>query len=119
MTAQLTTSQNVRTVPVEVLTTSGRAARVEFHVTPANVEVWRAQGRAPAACVAQVDTWQVRQWLASPTGTLRAGDLSIELDGSLDRERPRLAVSLPDVNVWSLSPAEHTEFVAAVQRAHA
>lgn len=107
-------AETIRAVPVEVLTTGGRATRVEFHVSPATVSLWRDR-----ACVARVDTWQVRQWLASPTGTLHAGDLALDVDGSLDRERPRVAVSLPDVKAWSLSPAEHVKFLAAVQSAHA
>lgn len=100
-------------VTIEVVTTSGRAARVDLKVTPANVEVWRAK-----ACVARVDTWQVQQWLASPTGTLSAGDVAINFDASLDRDHPRVAVTLPDVTAWSLSPGEHDAFVDAVRRAH-
>ena len=83
---------------MEVVTMSGRAAAVEFRIHPDVVEVWHRE-----RCNASFDRQALRSWLAAPEQPLTAADVAFTLDRMVDRSG-RVALSLPDVLVWTLAP---------------
>jgi hypothetical protein len=85
---------------MEVVTTSGRAASVELRIRSETVEIWHHD-----CCIAVFDRRALRTWLAEPLPEpLMAGEVTFSLDRSVDSDG-RVAVSLPDVLVWTLAPA--------------
>lgn len=90
---------------LEVVTLNGRAAALDVRVQPALVEIWHHSQRA-----AVFHRDQLRAWLKHPDQPLAAGTaiLSLSLDRIID-QNGRIAITLPDVIVWALSPTEiHT-----------
>jgi hypothetical protein len=87
-------------VTVEVVTVSGRAASVEFRIQPETVEVWHHLRRA-----ATVDRVTLRTWLNGPDRPLAVDEVIFSVDRMIDVDG-RIAVNLPDVMVWPLSPRD-------------
>jgi hypothetical protein len=93
---------------VEVQTTSGRAAAVEFRVRLDTVDMWIGNHHCSGVFVRET----LQRWLADPVGRLVADEVELSLDRSVDREgRVALtlvdaATNLPDVAAWTLSPGE-------------
>jgi hypothetical protein len=83
---------------MEVVTVSGRAAAVQFRISRAVVEVWH-RGR----CNATFERDVLGSWLAEPEKPLVVDDVAFSLDRMVDRSG-RVALSLPDVLVWTLAP---------------
>jgi hypothetical protein len=86
---------------MEVVTRSGRAAAVEFRIRPdtgTTVEVWHHGGLR-----AVLDRAVLRDWLAEPGPPLVVNDVVLSLDRMVDSDG-RVALSLPDVVVWTLAP---------------
>ena len=89
---------------LEVVTISGRAAAVGFHLRFDVVEVWHDDCNR-----AVFDRETLRSWLERlPGEPLRVDDVTLSTDFSLD-SRGRVAITLPEVNEWALSPAEHEQ----------
>jgi hypothetical protein len=82
----------------EVVTSSGRAASVEFRFRFDWVEVWHHDH-----CAAVLDRETLREWLAGPDDPLSVDELTLSLDRLVDRDG-RIAITLPDVTEWTLSP---------------
>lgn len=91
---------------VEVVTASGRAAAVEFRVRRDWVELWHWEH-----CCAVLDREALHTWLARPGAALVVDEAAFTLDRMVE-EQGRVALSLPDVLVWTLSDAE----LAALRR---
>jgi len=85
---------------VEVVTTSGRPAEVEFRVRSGAVEVWHWNQRC-----AVFDRWKLGRWLARPSDPLVDDRAALSVDRMVDRNG-RIAVSLPDVLAWTLAPTQ-------------
>jgi hypothetical protein len=85
-------------VPIDVVTTSGRKVTVDFRVRPETVEVWHHGLR-----IGVFDRAALRAWLAEPWHPLTVGQVTFTLDRMVDI-RGRVALSLPDVMVWTLAP---------------
>ena len=83
---------------MEVVTMSGRAAAVEFRIDGDTVEVWHRN-----RCAGVFARDLLRNWLGAPEQPLLAGDAVFSLDRMVDRAG-RVAVTLPDVVAWTLSP---------------
>jgi hypothetical protein len=83
---------------VEVVTVSGRAAAVEFRISPEQVEIWHHLRRA-----AVFDRVTLRQWLIQPDQPMAVDEVIFSLDRMIDVDG-RIAISFPDVLVWPLSP---------------
>jgi len=83
---------------MEVVTTSGRAAAVEFRIYADVVEVWHRD-----RCQATFARTTLRKWLATPETPLVVADVAFTVDRMVDRSG-RIALSLPDVVVWTLAP---------------
>jgi hypothetical protein len=83
---------------VEVVTTSGSPASVDFRIRPENVEIWFQERRR-----AVLDRHVLRCWLAEPQTPLVVDEVAFSLDRVADSPA-RVALSLPDVLVWTLSP---------------
>lgn len=90
---------------MEVVTNSGRAAAVEFRIrrnfaeTGDVVEVWH-HGHLSAVLSRTV----LRDWLAEPGSPLVVEEVAFSLDRMVD-SHGRVALSLPDVVVWTLAPS--------------
>ena len=84
---------------MEVLTRSGRAAGVEFRIRADTVEVWHDK-RLSAA----LDRPLLRDWLADPGAPLNVGEVAFSLDRMVDCDG-RVALTLPDVLAWTLTPS--------------
>ena len=83
---------------VEVVTTSGRAAGIEFRIEDDAVEIWhldRCRGVFPRDFL--------RDWMAPPGHPLVASEVGLSVDRMVDAQG-RVALSLPDVSLWTLSP---------------
>ena len=93
---------------IEVVTHSGAAADVEFWVGIHTVEVWH-HGLQSAI----FDRQHLSDWLADPGERLRVNAVELTVDGSVDT-RGRVAISLPDVTAWTLSPTSLSQFTSAV-----
>ena len=85
---------------VEVQTISGRAAAVDFRVRLDTVDVWSRDH-----CAGVFDRETLGRWLADPGGRLVADEVELSLDVAVDRDG-RVAIDLPDVTAWTLSPME-------------
>lgn len=83
---------------MEVVTVSGRAAAIEFRINGDVVEVWHRD-----ECHGAFGRESLRGWLAEPENPLVVDDVEFSLDRMVDRSG-RVAVSLPDVLVWTLAP---------------
>lgn len=83
---------------MEVVTMSGRAAAVEFRIYRDVVEVWHRD-----RCNATFNRPMLRNWLADPQLPLSVADVAFTVDRMVDRSG-RVALSLPDVMVWTLAP---------------
>lgn len=89
----------------EVVTHSGRAAGIEFRFTPDTMEVWRGD-----ISLATFRRDILRGWLATlPPRPLIDGDVVLSSDGSLD-SAGGVALSLPDLSAWVLSPTVLIQF---------
>jgi hypothetical protein len=85
---------------LEVVTTSGRAANVRFVFRPRLVEVWYRRHLG-----AVIDREVLRAWLAAPQAPLVVDEVALSLDRMVD-SHGRVALSLPDVMVWTLAPED-------------
>ena len=83
---------------MEVVTKSGRAAAIEFRISSDVVEVWHRN-----ECHGRFAREGLRTWLATPEKPLAADAVTFSLDRMVDRSG-RVAVSLPDVEAWTLAP---------------
>ena len=83
---------------LEVVTTSGRAARVRLRLRADVVEVWHCR-----RCTGIFDRARLRRWMAAPGAPLVVDDVMFSLDRMVDREG-RVAITVPDVVLWTLSP---------------
>lgn len=86
---------------IEVVTTSGRAAAVELRLKRDTVEVWH-HGHCSGVFVR--DT--LRGWLNDPDRyrlALVVDEVAFSLDRIVDAVG-RVAISLPDVTVWTIDP---------------
>lgn len=86
-------------VTVEVVTTSSRALSVEFRVRMDTVEVWSWEH-----CGAIFDRERLRMWLAAPFRWVAEGEVVLNVDPRSNGDR--IALNLPDVAAWTLSPKE-------------
>jgi len=83
----------------EVVTHSGRAAGIEFRFTRDTMEVWRADTN-----LATFSRDIFRGWLDTlPPRPLTDDDVILSSDWSLD-SAGGVALSLPDLSAWVLSP---------------
>jgi hypothetical protein len=87
-------------VAVEVMTTSGRGAQVVFQLQRDLVEVM-----ADAELLGVFDRGRLRTWLRKPLGELAQGQVRLGLDRMVDQDG-RIALTLPFVRDWTLSPVE-------------
>lgn len=94
-------------VRIEVVTTGGRAAGVQFRIDPAVVTVWSRE-----QCCAIFGRERLRCWLAHPRRWIAEGQVVLNVDPRSDGER--IAISLPDVIAWTLSPKETAALTTAV-----
>jgi hypothetical protein len=86
---------------MEVVTTSGRAAAIEWRFRGEFVEVW-SRGRL----CAQFDRDTLQDWLArQPRAPLSVAEVTLCVDRMVD-DQDRVAISLPDVRAWTLSPVD-------------
>jgi hypothetical protein len=85
---------------VEVLTLSGRAAAVEFRFRMDSVEVWHSEH-----CCGVFDRKELRLWLADPFSAFVVDEVTFTLDRAVDN-LGRVAITLPDVRAWTLSPVD-------------
>lgn len=93
---------------VEVVTTSGRAALVVFEVRIKTVQVWHHRRLSGV-----FDRATLKSWLAEPHLPIMAADVTLSLDRMVDHGG-RLALTLPDVTAWVLSPAEFHDLTTRV-----
>ena len=88
----------------EVVTHSGRAAGIEFRFKGDVMDVWRAETH-----LATFSRAILRGWLAAlPPRPLVDGTVILSTDGSLD-SAGGVALSLPDLTAWVLSPSVLTK----------
>ena len=83
---------------VEVVTTSGRAAGIEFWRRSEIVEIWHHRRK-----IGTLDREILSGWLAEPKGSLEVNLVALTFDRTVDRHG-RVAITLPDVDAWTLSP---------------
>jgi hypothetical protein len=95
---------------LEVVTSSGRAAAVEFRFQSDSVEVWHAQ-----RCRGVFDRGVLQAWLTTPRNPLVANEVTFSLDRMVDYEG-RVSLSLPGVTCWTLSPADLAGLVKRMRR---
>jgi hypothetical protein len=84
---------------MEVQTLSGRATAVEFRIRLDSVEVWHHHH-----CSGVFDRDGLRFWLEDPGNPLIVDEVTFSLDRAVDQDG-RVAISLPDVAVWTLCPS--------------
>lgn len=85
---------------MEVVTSSGRAASIEFRFRLDTVEVWHHEH-----CSGIFDMARLRDWMLNPEDLpLVVDEVTFTLDLTGDREK-RVALTLPDVDAWILAPA--------------
>jgi hypothetical protein len=87
-------------VIAEVVTASGRAALVEFRIRADTVELWHREHLA-----AVFDRDILSAWLREPSEDLIVDEARLNVDWLID-VTGRVALTLPDVNAWALSPAD-------------
>ena len=90
----------MNSVLVEAVTSSGRSVGVEIRVRVDTVEIWHHEHLA-----AVFDRDVLSDWLREPHGDLVTDEAEFSVDWLID-VRGRVALTLPDVNAWVLSPAE-------------
>jgi len=95
---------------IEVVTTSGRAAAVEFRFQFNSVEVWHAKH-----CGGVFDRDVLQAWLTTPREPLVVDEVAFSLDRMVDHDG-RVALSLPDVMFWTLSPCALADLLQRIQR---
>ena len=96
---RLSPSTNHHRIEFEVVTTSGRAAAISFHIVDDEVEVWHGARRSGVFA-----RTRLRDWLdAMPRTGLVDRDVGLSVDRLVD-VRGRVALTLPDVVGWTLSP---------------
>jgi hypothetical protein len=83
---------------VEVVTGSGSPATVDFWMRADLVEIW-FQGK----CRAVLNRHVLRCWLAEPQTPLVVGEVALNPD-RIAAATDRVAVSMPDLLVWTLAP---------------
>lgn len=83
---------------VEVVTTDGRAAGIEFWRRLEVVEIWHHRRK-----VGILDRDSFSAWLAQPGAPLEVNMVALTFDRTVDRQG-RVAITLPDVDAWTLSP---------------
>lgn len=86
-------------VRVEVVTVSKRAKEAEFRIRMDTVEVWYGDH-----CSAVFDRERLRIWLMSPRRWVAEGEVVLSVDPRSAGHR--IAISLLDVEAWTLSPKE-------------
>ena len=86
-------------VRVEVVTVSNRSAQAEFRSRLETVEVWYRE-----QLVAVFDRERLRAWLQSPWRWVAEGEVVLSVDPRSAGDR--IAISLRDVEAWTLSPKE-------------
>jgi hypothetical protein len=91
---------------IEVVTVSGAAATVDFLIHLNAVEVWFQERRR-----AVLNRMVLRNWLAEPHMPLVVDEVAFSLDRMVDFQG-RVALSLPDLLVWTLAP----EALASLRR---
>jgi hypothetical protein len=97
-------------VMIEVVTVTGRAAAVEVRLRPDGVEIWHHRTLA-----ATFDRARFGHWLDDPAMPLERAGVSFSLDRMVD-VRGRVAISLPDVLAWALSPTELAALELRIRR---
>jgi hypothetical protein len=85
---------------VEIVTTSGRAAAVEFKFRMETVEVWCANHSRGI-----LDRAELRWWLADPVSELVVDEVTFTPIRRRDHF-DAIAITLPEVQAWALSPVE-------------
>jgi hypothetical protein len=83
---------------VEVVTGGGSPATVDFRMRADTVEIWFQD-----QCRAVLNRHVLRCWLAAPQTPLVVDEVAFSLDRMVDSSG-RVALSLPDLLVWSLAP---------------
>jgi hypothetical protein len=83
---------------VEVVSGSGSPATVDFWMRADQVEIW-----FKGQCRAVLNRHVLRCWLAEPQTPLVVGEVAFSLDRIIDAAG-RVALSLPDLLVWTLAP---------------
>jgi hypothetical protein len=86
---------------IEVVTMSGRAASVELRLRRDRVEVWH-HGHCSGVFVRNL----LRSWLDDPDSrrlALVVDEVAFSVDRMVDAAG-RVAISLPDVTVWTIDP---------------
>jgi hypothetical protein len=79
---------------------SGRGAALEFRIRVDTVELWHHEHLA-----AGFDRDDLADWLREPGAPLVVDEATLAVDWKVDR-LGRVAVTLPDVDAWTLSPTE-------------
>ena len=95
-------------VSIEVVTTFGRAEPVAFHVRTDVVEIWLRD-----RCCGVLNRKVLRTWLAEPGAPLVTEGAALSVDRMVDT-LGRVAISLPDVLVWTLAPTALAELTKRV-----
>jgi hypothetical protein len=88
---------------MEVVTSSGRAAMVEFLVQSDVVAVLHHD-----RCGGVFDRTALRAWLGAPGPPLAMDEVTFSVDRMVDQDG-RVALTLPDVVKWTLSPTALAE----------
>lgn len=86
---------------LEVVTASGRAAAVTFRIRREEVEIWHHDH-----CSAVFVRDELRAWLGDTDGRRRplaVDEVAFSMDHLVD-DTGRVAISLPDVMVWTIDP---------------
>jgi hypothetical protein len=90
-------------VVVDVLTATGSNTRVEFRVKRDTVEL-----RHHERLAAVFDRERLHQWLHEPDDDMQIDEARLSVDWLVDTSG-RIALTLPDVDGWTLAPAELDE----------
>ena len=85
---------------LEVVTSAGKAAAVEFRLRMEVVEVWCVN-----RCRGVLDRARLAAWLAEPGSELAVDDVALTSTVDLE-QRLSISITLPDVQRWTLSPVE-------------
>jgi hypothetical protein len=93
---------------VEVVGRDGRAAVIAFRLRLDSVEVWTGEH-----CNAVLDRDVLRAWLHEPVEPLVVDELTLTLDRMVD-VWGRVALTLPVVDAWALSPTDQATLMARV-----
>jgi hypothetical protein len=94
-------------VMIEVVTTADRAAVVELRITADTVEAWHL-----ARLISVMERKRLQRWLSRPSGWFAEGAVVFSVDPRPSGDR--VAIELPDVLRWTLSPAEQMALIERV-----